>query len=115
MAAPVVSTTAITVVVIKAVASHAVLVIAAQTVVDMLIVRLHAADSASVQVALVAIAPALVNAQAAALPIVAHHVGVRLATVLTAHRVTTVLLIVKRSKMHAMTHAASLHQYRTAS
>jgi hypothetical protein len=107
--------TAITAVVIKVVASAR-----SVTVVDLLIVLLHAADSASVQVvdsvnALRAvIAQALANAQVAVSQIVAHHAAVRLATVLTAHRATTALLIAKRSKMHATTHVASKHLHRIA-
>ena len=105
----VVSTTATAAAATKVATSHVVLV----TVVVLLIVHLHAVDSASVQAALVVIALALVNAQVAASLIGAHHADVHLATALTAHRVTTALPIAKHNKMHAMIHAASLHQRHT--
>jgi hypothetical protein len=108
----VVSTTATAVVVIKAAASHA----RSVTVADLLIVRLHAAVSASVQVGALVSAQAAVIVQALANALVVDflHAAVRLATVLTALRVTTALLIAKRSKMHVMTHVVSRHLHRIA-
>lgn len=113
--------TATAVAVTKVAASHARSVIAVQTVVDMLIVHLHVVDLAnalavvSVSAQVVVIVQASVNEPAVVLPIVVRHVAVHLATVLTAHRATTALLIVKHSKMRVTTHVASLHLHRTVS